>query len=81
MLLTTLLPLALACSAAAKHSGRDVLPAATLLGADAQVNQSTGLPTILGNDAKRLLGGQLAYIVQQTTCLPGDVKARTCGSK
>ncbi|KAL8281472.1 hypothetical protein RQP46_006156 [Phenoliferia psychrophenolica] len=48
-------------------------------GIDAQVNQSTALPTVLGNDAKVLLGGQLAYIVAQTTCVPGDVKSRDCG--
>ncbi|KAL8278635.1 hypothetical protein RQP46_008927 [Phenoliferia psychrophenolica] len=56
------------------------LPTLALPGIDAQLNQSTSIPPVLDNAAKSLLGGELAYIVQQTTCLPGDVKARTCGT-
>ncbi|KAL8280386.1 hypothetical protein RQP46_007303 [Phenoliferia psychrophenolica] len=43
------------------------------------VNQSTSLARVLSNDEKLLLGGQLAYVVAQTTCGPTTVKARTCG--
>ena len=78
MLVSLLVPLAFASAAAAKAIRRDALPVA-VPGIDGQLNQSTTLPIILDNSAKLLLGGELAYIVAQTTCVPGDVKDRSCG--
>ncbi|KAL8290237.1 hypothetical protein RQP46_003176 [Phenoliferia psychrophenolica] len=80
MLVSLLLPLSLVSAAIAGAVPRQ-LPALTppTDGADAQLNQSTSPARVLSYDEKLLLGGQLAYIVQLTTCLPADVKARTCG--
>lgn len=80
MLISLLLPITLAAATAIPRDLlSSVVSSITLPGVDLQLNQATSPAKVLDTSTKLLLGGQITYIAAQTLCLPGDVKARTCG--